>query len=235
MHIFNVSIPDRPLTNIELSTYARELEIPHFRGVVMRVTLPQYPFNIECDIVNLNTSDQYGCHWVCYFDSYGQITPVEIQRYLKAGNEFKRGSEVIQRNTDIVQAVNTSVCGHLCLFVLKPLTNDERFQLITCNIMVDIHRVIGKIPFKPKKGFVLPKHCFTGPYNPLHLQLDSKYNPLPGNEPYISVDAISMRHNICYRDNDTSAGKRKCDRKMVEELNALVPEGRREKVDRQLL
>ena len=101
--------------------------------------------------------------------------------------------------------------------------------------MVDIHRVIGKIPFKPKKGFVLPKHRFTGPYNPLHLQLDSKYNPLPGNEPYISVDAISMRHDICYRDNDTSAGKRKCDRKMLEELNALVPEGRREKVDRQLL
>ena len=58
MHIFNVSIPDRPLTNIELSTYARELEIPHFRGVFFRYTLPQYPFNIECGIVNLNTSDQ---------------------------------------------------------------------------------------------------------------------------------------------------------------------------------
>ena len=53
---FNVSIPDRPLTNIELSTYARELEIPHFRGIFMRDTLPQYPFNIEC----LNTSDQSG-------------------------------------------------------------------------------------------------------------------------------------------------------------------------------
>ena len=84
-------------------------------------TLPQYPFNIECGIVNLNTSDQSGSHWVCYyrngsdgfyFDSYGQITPEEILRYLKTGSEFKRGSEVIQRETDIVQAVNTSVCGH---------------------------------------------------------------------------------------------------------------------------
>ena len=80
--------------------------------------------------------------------------------------------------------------------------------------------VIGKIPFKPKKGFILPKHRFTGPYNPLHLQLDSKDNPLPGNEPYNDVDAISMRHNICYRDNDTLAGKR--DRKMLAGLNALV-------------
>ena len=44
-----------------------------------------------------------------------------------------------------------------------------------------------------------------------------------------------MRHDICYRDNDTPAGKRECDRKMLAELNALVPEGRREKVDRQLV
>ena len=44
-----------------------------------------------------------------------------------------------------------------------------------------------------------------------------------------------MRHDICYRDNDTPAGKREGDRKMLEELNALVREGRREKVDRQLV
>ena len=89
--------------------------------------------------VNLNTSDQSGSHWVCYyrngsdrfyFDSYGQITPVEIHRYLKTASEFKRGSEIIQRNTDIVQAADTSACGHLCLFVLKSLTKGENFQSI---------------------------------------------------------------------------------------------------------
>ena len=58
-----------------------------------------------------------------YFDSYGQITPVEIQWYLKTDSEFDRDKEIIQRNTDIVQAANTSVCGHLCLFVLKSLTS----------------------------------------------------------------------------------------------------------------
>ena len=99
--------------------------------------------------------------------------------------------------------------------------------------MVDIHKVIGKIPFKPKKGFVLPRRRFPGPYNPLHLQLDSKDNPLPGNEPYNDVDAISTRHDICYRGNPT--GKHKCDLKMLAELNTLVPKGRREKVDRQLV
>ena len=87
---------------------------------------------------------------------------------------------------------------------------------------MDIHRVIGKIPF-------------TGPYNPLHLQLDLKEYLLPGNKAYNAVDAIFMRHDICYRGNDSPAGKRECDRKMLAELNALVPEDTCEKLDRQMV
>ena len=105
----------------------------------MQDTLPHYPYSTECGIVNLNMSNQGGSHWVCYyrnkndtiyFDLYGQITPVEIQQYLKTGCEFHRGKEVIQRNTDIMQATNTSVCGHLCLFILKSLTSGEQYQTI---------------------------------------------------------------------------------------------------------
>ena len=115
MQLFNISVPDTPLTNIELVRYARLLKIPDIRGVFMRDTLPQYPLNVECGIVNFNTSNQPGSHWLCYyrnkneriyFDSNGQITPVEIQRYLKTGSKFDRGKEVIQRNTNIVQAAN---------------------------------------------------------------------------------------------------------------------------------
>ena len=84
-----------------------------------------------------------------------------------------------------------------------------------------------------KRGFVLPKHRYTGPYNPLHLQLDSKDRPLHGQEPYNAVDAIDTRHDICYRDNEN--GKAEFDRKMLAELNALTHRGRREKVDRQLV
>ena len=106
----------------------------------MRDTLPrQKPHSVECGIVNVNTSSQSGSHWVCYYrnksnriylDSFGQITPVEIQRYLKTGLEFGCGREAIQRNTDIVQNANTRVCGHLWLFVLKSLANGEQFQTI---------------------------------------------------------------------------------------------------------
>ena len=190
-------------------------------------------------------ASQPGSHWVCYyrntsdrihFDSYRQITPVEIQWYLKTGNEFARGEEIIQRKTDIIPASNTPVCGHLCLFVLKSLAGGEKFQKILNHMQhygVNIHKVIGKIPLKPKRGFVLPKHRYTDPITPLHLQLDSKDQPLPREEPYNAVYVISMRHHICYRDNET--GKPECDRKMLVELNALTPRGRREMVDRQLV
>ena len=105
----------------------------------MRDTLPKYPFHVESGMVNFNTSNQPGSRWMCYyrnkneriyFDSYGQITSVEIQRYLKTGSEFDRGKEVIQRNRDIVQASSTPVCGHLCLFVLKSLASGNQFQSI---------------------------------------------------------------------------------------------------------
>ena len=51
MYIFNINIPNKPLTNIELSTYVQELQIPHFRGINMRDTLPRYPYRVECAII----------------------------------------------------------------------------------------------------------------------------------------------------------------------------------------
>ena len=35
---------------------------------------------------------------------------------------------------------------------------------------VDVHKAIGKLP-KPRKGWTLPGHNYTGPYNPLEDQL----------------------------------------------------------------
>ena len=132
MKVYGLNIPDnKGLTNIDIYKYVRELQIPHFRGVFMRDTLPRTSYPKECGIVNFNTSEQSGSHWVCYykdttnqriyFDSFGQVTLAEIQKYLKSKDEFEEKKTVIQRNTDIVQRVNTHVCGHLCLFVLTSL------------------------------------------------------------------------------------------------------------------
>lgn len=146
MIVFNIDIPNNSLTNVELISYVKKLGIPFFRGVYMRDTLPPKVRKKECGIVNLNTSNEAGSHWVCYykdgsnkriyFDSFGQITPIEIQKYLKTKSEFANNEPVIQRNTDIVQAVNTHICGHLCLFVLKSLANGDDFQQVI-NILAD--------------------------------------------------------------------------------------------------
>ena len=87
MWVSGIDIPDNPLSKFEPERYAKQWEIPNFRGVFMRDTLPEYPRNTECGIVNFNTHEQPGSHWVCYykdgkkriyFDSFGQITPSEV-------------------------------------------------------------------------------------------------------------------------------------------------------------
>ena len=97
---------------------------------------------------------------------------------------------------------------------------------------MDIHKAIGKLP-RSRRGFVLPNHKYTGPYNPLHDQLDEYDRPVPGQEPYNAVDAISMRHDICYRDNPED--KHKCDDAMLQELQQLKPKGLREWQDKNLV
>ena len=42
---------------------------------------------------------------------------------------------------------------------------------------LDIHKAIGRLP-KPKGGWTLPGHKYTGPYNDLDSQV--KYNPTTG-------------------------------------------------------
>jgi len=131
MKVYGLEIPtDKGLTNVDIESYVKKLKIPHFRGVFMRDTLPKKPRKVECSIVNLNKSNEIGSHWVCltkidktrlYFDSFGQDVPLEIMRYLKTFEEYKNDVAVIARNTDIVQRINTHVCGHLCLFVLTSL------------------------------------------------------------------------------------------------------------------
>ena len=97
---------------------------------------------------------------------------------------------------------------------------------------MDIHEAIGKLP-RPRKGFVLPGHKYTGPYNPLNEQLDENDLPIVGQEPFNTVDAISMKHDICYKDH--SGGKNKCDDQMILELDLLEPKNLREKIDKKLV
>ena len=125
------------LTNFDIIKLVQHLKIPNFKGPFMRDELPNTPQNKECGIVNFNKSTEPGSHWAAYFkdgekriyfDSFGQVIPTEIQKYLKTKKEFQNDAPVIQRNTDIVQEPNTEICGHLCLYVLDKLSKGAKFQ-----------------------------------------------------------------------------------------------------------
>ena len=131
--IKNVILPNKPLSNFELEDAAKKLKIPYFRGVFLLDTLPKKPNKRECGIVNFDKSGGSGTHWVSwykngktkiFFDSYGVQPPIEVINYL---------GKLIHYNTDQVQPVGQVFCGHLCLYVLKELSEGQRFQNVLNN------------------------------------------------------------------------------------------------------
>ena len=121
-------LPNIPLTNIDLEYAINKLNIPNFRGCYCRNMLPKICHRVECGILNLDDSTGSGTHWTAwykdnskkiYFDSYGLDPPLELIKYLGKG---------IYCSTDHIQPPNTVVCGHLCLYVLKKLTDGMDYQ-----------------------------------------------------------------------------------------------------------
>ena len=99
----------------------------------------------------------------------------------------------------------------------------------------DIHKAIGKLP-KPKKGWTLPGHNYTGPYNPVEKQLS--YDPKTGKilkiyqQPTGATDAVAMQHDVDYavcagKKNEKSC-KHDADKKMVKALDA-IPKNKRQR------
>ena len=89
---------------------------------------------------------------------------------------------------------------------------------------VDIHKAIGKLP-KPKGGWTLPGHKYTGPYNDLENQVryDNEGNILEiYDKPTGKTDAIAMQHDVDYSVcKDDKKCKHRADAKMVKALDAV--------------
>ena len=132
----SITLPIHTMYEGELLHLAEQMKIPDFRGVKMRDELPAKPHNRECGILNFNTVDQQGSHWVCwlksgsdrvYFDSYAEPPPMELIKYLKTFKEMQEGLPVIRQNALIVQHYQNE-CGSL--YVLKELSKGVPFSEI---------------------------------------------------------------------------------------------------------
>ena len=86
---------------------------------------------------------------------------------------------------------------------------------------VDIHKAIGK----PKSGWTLPGHKYTGPYNDIENQVryDNQGNVLEiYDKPTGKTDAIAMQHDVDYSIcEDDKECKHRADKKMVSALDAV--------------
>lgn len=91
----------------------------------MRDELPNKINSVECGIVNLESKQSKGSHWVCYinrnkhvvyFDSFGNLRPPkELVEYFHSGGSLCD----IMYNHERVQNFDSVKCGHLCLQFLN--------------------------------------------------------------------------------------------------------------------
>ena len=114
----------------ELAEKAKKLKLDNFIGVFMRDQVNVTPLRNECGILNSNTNNQPGSHWVCwfkygaakyYFDSFRLIAPKELVEYLKPP---------IIYSTCQIQGFYDTKCGQWCLYVIGEL-NRKKDYLVT--------------------------------------------------------------------------------------------------------
>jgi hypothetical protein len=126
----DIVLPYKALSNLQLNAAVKQLNISNFRGCYCRDELPSKINEQECGILNLDSSNGQGTHWVAwykdcnnnyYLDSCGLQPPLEIIKYL---------GRPIYYNTGQVQPRGTVVCGHLSLYLLKRLSMGDSFEKI---------------------------------------------------------------------------------------------------------
>lgn len=130
-----------PLSNLDILKLIPKFGIKHFRGVFMRDTLPQSSRKSECGIVNLDSIENKGTHWVgywkngenkYYFDSFGLFPPIELQKYL--------GPQILS-STFKLQEINTNYCGYLCLYVLSCLSKGFTYEDVIFNLQKEFEKI----------------------------------------------------------------------------------------------
>ena len=157
-------------------------------------------------------------------------TAVEMGRYY--GSEALRNPKIQKKALDfaldqlrpMIHNVGSQALDELSTKI-RPKKNYKTNRKSLDGGAVDIHKLIGRLP-KPKGGFTLPGHKYTGPYNDLDSQL--RYDPNTGeileifDQPSGKTDAVAMQHDVDYSVcGDNKKCKNAADRKMVKALDGV--------------
>jgi len=108
-------------TNFDLKDIAKDLGIKI--KVVMHDELKDLNKSQKNLVLNLDSSENKGSHWVClyknkyYFDPYGVLPISKVDQ-----------TDGLIYNTLQIQPDDTKMCGQLCLYVLSNLEKGEEFE-----------------------------------------------------------------------------------------------------------
>jgi hypothetical protein len=113
-----------PISNFDILTFMKQKRIP-FNDVIMR---DEFNKNTEYGnyIINLDSSDNNGTHWVAYiyrknisfyFDSFGIIPPLEVIDYSQCNK--------ILYNNFIIQEKYSVLCGWYCIDFINYMMNQK--------------------------------------------------------------------------------------------------------------
>jgi hypothetical protein len=110
------------LNNIDISLMLKG--IINFRGVFTRDMLLKIILKKECGVINTDTINSIGKHWICYYndpkskyveflDSFGLSLTQEILAY------FETSVKDILYNSSQLQTNCSIKCGYYCVYFIK--------------------------------------------------------------------------------------------------------------------
>lgn len=121
---FNIELSDQDIVNI-----SNQLQLK-LNGVYMKDTLPSRLQNGNY-VINLDSSDGTGTHWcvcnvnnsrdtICYFDSFGCVSPEEVMKI------FKKKYTYVYYSDKIIQSTKSVVCGYYCIMFMLYFKQTEQ-------------------------------------------------------------------------------------------------------------
>ena len=127
-------------TNFDLKDIAKDLGIKV--KVVMHDELKDLNKSQKNLVINLDSSENKGSHWVClylgldknkyYFDPYGVLPIAAVQNL-----------DGLLYNTLQIQPDDTKMCGQLCLYVLYNLEKGEEFEDLMLSMYEEMEDILN--------------------------------------------------------------------------------------------